>query len=84
MTMTSTDISAADTAAVGTDARSLITQVLADYGLQSLGDWAWNQITSGASSAQVLLDMYQTPAVRPAVPGDPRSAEGRPAPALPG
>jgi hypothetical protein len=56
-----TDLANADTAAVGTDASALISAVLADYGLQSLGSWAWTEITSGASSAQVLLDMYQTP-----------------------
>lgn len=57
----STDLANADTAAVGTDAQSLISAVLGDYGLQSLGPWAWDEITSGATSAQMLLDMQQTP-----------------------
>ena len=64
-----TDIVNADTAAVGTNAQNLITQVLADYGLQSLGDWAWQEITSGATSAQMLLDMQQTPQFKQRFPG---------------
>lgn len=58
---TSVDLQNADTAAVGVDAQALIGAVLSDYGLQSLASWAWQEITSGASSAQVLTDMYQTP-----------------------
>jgi hypothetical protein len=70
----------ADTAAVGTDASALITQVLADYGLQSLGTWAWNEITSGASSQQVLLNMYQTPQFKQRFPAiDIRNQAGLPA-----
>lgn len=55
------DVQNADTAAIGTNAQSLINQVLQDYGLQSLSSWAWDEITSGVTSQQLLLDMYQTP-----------------------
>lgn len=63
------DLANADTAAVGTDAQALISAVLGDYGLQSLGTWAWDEITSGATSAQMLLDMQQTPQFKTRFPG---------------
>src|SRR5277367_3437765 len=75
-----TDLQNADTASIGTDASALISQVLADYGLQSLGTWAWQEITSGATSAQVVLDMQQTPQFKQRFPGIAiRLAKGLPA-----
>lgn len=52
-----------------TDARTVVDQTLAEYGLQSLSSWAWQEITNGASSSQVLLDMYQTPQFKARFPG---------------
>lgn len=46
---------------VGTTAKAIIQTVLKRYGLTNLTTWAWNQITAGASSQQVLVDLYQTP-----------------------
>lgn len=43
------------------DARYVIGQVLTQYGLQSLWQWSWQELTAGASTNQVLYDMYQTP-----------------------
>lgn len=74
-----TDVSAAQSGFVGTDATSILDQVLSDYGLTSLSTWAWGQVTAGASSAQVLLNMYQTPEFKarfPAIPA--RQAAGLP------
>jgi hypothetical protein len=62
------------------DALTTITTVLGDYGLQSLASWAWGEVTSGVSSAQMLLDMYQTPQFQQRFPGIAiRQAKGLPA-----
>jgi hypothetical protein len=75
-----TDLSTAETGLVGTDAQSIIQSVLGDYGLGSLATWAWNEITAGASSAQVLIDMQQTPQFQQRFPGIAiRQAQGLPA-----
>jgi hypothetical protein len=80
MTSTMTDVTNADTAAIGTDASALIGQVLADYGLQGMADWAWAEITSGATAAQMLLDMQQTTQFKQRFPGIAiRQAKGLPA-----
>lgn len=54
---------------VGQTARAIIGNVLQSYGLESLSTWAWNEVTSGASTQQVLLDMYQTPQFKARFPG---------------
>lgn len=53
----------------GSDAIATIDTVLQQYGLSSLSQWAWNEITNGASSDQVLLDMYNQPAFQQRFPG---------------
>lgn len=50
-------------------ALAIINQTLSDYGLQSLGTWAWQEITQGASADQVLLDMQQQPQFQQRFPG---------------
>lgn len=45
----------------GTDALAVIDQVLAQYGLQSLTQWAVNEMQNGASSDQITQDMTTTP-----------------------
>jgi hypothetical protein len=59
------------TSTMGTtaDANAIISQALGDYGLQGLSTWAWNEITNGASSTQVLVDMQQTPQFQQRFPG---------------
>jgi hypothetical protein len=57
-----------------------ITGVLAQYGLQSLATWAWGEVTSGVTAAQMLLDMYQTPQFKQRFPGiEQRQQKGLPA-----
>ena len=51
------------------DAQAVINQTLQMYGLQSLSSWAWTEITNGASTDQVLVDMYSTPAFAQRFPG---------------
>lgn len=70
-TSTSTAASTASTATTGTqaDAVAIVNQALTAYGLQGLSNWAWNEITNGASSNQVLMDMYQTPQFAQRFPG---------------
>jgi hypothetical protein len=61
-------------------ALTTITSVLSDYGLSSLASWAWGEVTNGVSSAQMLLDMYQTPQFQQRFPGIAiRQAKGLPA-----
>ena len=77
--MTST-IDTSSATSVQTDANAIISQTLQQYGLQSLSTWAWNEITNGASTAQVLMDMYQTPQFNQRFPGiAARQAAGLPA-----
>lgn len=63
------DVQAAQAGYVGATAKAVIGQVLGDYGLTSLTTWAWTQITSGATSAQVLLNMQQTTQFKQRFPG---------------
>jgi hypothetical protein len=71
---------ALDYQAVGTSANAMIEEVLQEYGLQSLTHWVWGEITSGADTAQILLDMYQTPQFKARFPGIfERQAKGLPA-----
>jgi hypothetical protein len=46
-----------------------IQTLLDQYGLGSLASWAWNEITAGASAAQVTLDMQTTPQFQQRFPG---------------
>lgn len=43
------------------DARARILSVLAEYGLESLADFVWQQILGGKSDAEVLQDIRNTP-----------------------
>lgn len=43
------------------DARARILSVLAEYGLESLADFVWQQILAGKSDAEVLQDIRNTP-----------------------
>lgn len=54
---------------IGTTAKAIIGQVLKSYGLTSLTTWAWNEITAGASTQQVILNMYTTPQFKTRFPG---------------
>lgn len=54
-----TSIAAAD-AARNNDARARITSVLGEYGLESLGDFVWQQILDGKSDTEVLQDIRNT------------------------
>lgn len=44
------------------DARSLIRGFLRQYGLEQLGDWAWDQFLSGATVDQIMIDIRDHPA----------------------
>lgn len=43
------------------DAKARILSVLAEYGLESLADFVWQQIMQGKSDAEVLQDIRNTP-----------------------
>jgi hypothetical protein len=60
-----------DTLATATtqDANAILQQTLDSYGLGSMAQWAWNQITTGASPDQVLVNLYQTPQFAQRFPG---------------
>lgn len=51
----------ADDKARQNDARARIGSVLAEYGLESLADFVWQQILGGKSDAEVLQDLRNTP-----------------------
>jgi hypothetical protein len=77
--MTST-LATGDSSGGAASAMAIVNQVLTQYGLQSLTTWAWNEITQGASSDQVTMDMYQTPQFQDRFPGiAARQAAGLPA-----
>lgn len=64
----------------GTDANSIIQQVLTQYGLQSLSTWAVNEMTNGASADQITQDMTTTPQFKARFPAiAQRVAAGLPA-----
>jgi hypothetical protein len=50
-----------DDAARQADARARIGSVLAEYGLEGMADWVWQQILAGKSDAEVLQDLRNTP-----------------------
>lgn len=43
------------------EAKSIIRSFLSQYGLESLGDWAWDQYLNGASVEQIMLDIRERP-----------------------
>lgn len=51
------------------DARSIITNILRSYGLQSLDKWAWSLITQNASIDQITTELYQQPLFKQRFPG---------------
>lgn len=55
--------SAQDTSAQR-DALAIIKSVLADYGLESLADWAWQQLVGGLSMNEILISLRERPEFR--------------------
>lgn len=53
----------------GNDARTIITDVLNQFGLKGLDKWAWNMITSGASADQLTDELYDQPLFQAQFPG---------------
>jgi|SRR5579859_1767563 len=51
------------------DAMAQVNAVLQQYGLQDLASWAWQQITSGQTPAQIMISMYQQPTFQKRFPG---------------
>ena len=51
------------------DAQAAIDQYLQQFGLQGLAGWAWDQITSGATANQVLVNLYSTTQFKQRFPG---------------
>jgi hypothetical protein len=49
-------------------AKALITSFLAQYGLESLGEWAWTQYQNGAPLEQIVLEMRNQPAYKARFP----------------
>lgn len=45
-----------------------ITSILDQYGLGSLAQWAWGELTAGKTESQVVLDLYNTPEFNAAFP----------------
>ena len=43
------------------DAKARIMSVLGEYGLESLGDWVWQQLLEGRSDAEIMQDVRLTP-----------------------
>lgn len=52
---------AADGTSAQTDAFASLANLLNQYGLGTLTNWAWDQIVLGRSPSQVTLDLYQRP-----------------------
>lgn len=60
-------------------AQTTIDGILSQYGLSSLSNWAWGEITNGATAAQVQLDLYNQPAFQQRFPAiGERAAKGLP------
>lgn len=49
-------------------ANAIVQQFLNDAGLGDLSNWAWQQIVSGASPAQIEVELYQQPEFKQAFP----------------
>ena len=61
---------AAPTTATGqTDARSIITNLLRGFGLQTLDKWAWQLVTKGATADMITDELYQQPLFKARFPG---------------
>jgi hypothetical protein len=79
-TATTPPATTAPTAAVQGDttptgnAISSITGILDSYGLGSLATWAWNELTAGKNSDQILLDLQKQPAYENSVFGQANAA----------
>ena len=50
-------------------ARAIITATLAEYGLEGLADWAWQQFLNGAPIEQIMLDIRQRDEYKARFPG---------------
>lgn len=50
-------------------ARATIQATLDTYGLGSLADWYWNQVTAGVPDAQIMIDLRKTPEYQQRFPG---------------
>jgi hypothetical protein len=53
----------------GTDARTIITDVLNSFGLKGLDNWAWKLVTQGASADQITDELYDQPLFQAQFPG---------------
>lgn len=62
------------------DAYAYIGQVLDQYGLGSLGQWAWDQLVAGHSIDRIMLDLRQRDEYKQRFPGmEARRQQGLPA-----
>lgn len=62
------------------DARDYLNGVLRDYGLEGLGEWAWQKIQSGDSPTRVIQDLRETDVYKRRFVGmEERRAKGLPA-----
>lgn len=50
------------------DAKAIIDDLLGQYGLQTLSDWAWGLITQGASTSQITVQLRDQPAFQQRFP----------------
>ncbi len=73
-----------DSAARNSDARARIQSVLREYGLESLGDFVWEQILAGKSDAEVLQDLRNTPEFKKRFPAIEARTKAGLAPLSPG
>ena len=48
-------------ASASKSAKAIITDFLAMYGLESLGDWAWNEYLGGSPVEEIFLNVRNTP-----------------------
>lgn len=59
------------------DSRSRMSALLKSYGLESLSDWAWQEIQAGNSIDRVIQDLRERPEYKARFPGmDQRRANG--------
>jgi hypothetical protein len=56
-------------AAADASARAVINGTLSQYGLGSLGDWAWQQYLNGVPTSQIMLDLRGRPEYAARFPG---------------
>lgn len=65
------------TATADTPAKAQLKLALESWGLGDLVDWAWQQLTSGASNEQVMLSLREQPAYKTRFAGnEARKAQG--------